>query len=319
MRTATVAGSSGLDRILLEDRGTPVPGPGEVLVRPRVAALNYRDLLVASGGYGKIPASRIPVSDAVGVDPQGRRVVASFMTGWLAGEMTPAHTRTALGGAVDGVLAQEVVLPAASLVEIPDAIDDATAATLPCAGVTAWRALEGVMPGDTVLTIGSGGVSTWAIVLSRAMGARVLAVSRDPARRARLAALGAEVIDGSGDWDAEAYRLTGERGVDRVVELGGPGTLARSIRAVRMSGTISLIGTITGNEGAVPTANLLRKGVRLQGLLVGSRSHLEALVRAVALHRLSAVIDRAFPLDQVRVAYRHLAAGGQVGKVLVTL
>ena len=319
MRTATVAGSSGPDSIVLEDRATPVPGPGEVLVRPRVAALNYRDLLVASGGYGKIPAGRIPVSDAVGVDTQGRRVVASFMTGWLAGEMTPAATRTALGGAVDGVLAQEVVLPAASLVEVPDAIDDATAASLPCAGVTAWRALEGVVPGDTVLTIGSGGVSTWAIVLARARGARVLAVSRDPARRARRAALGAEVLDGTGDWDGEAYRLTGERGVDRVVELGGPGTLARSIRAVRMSGTISLIGTITGNEGAVPTANLLRKGVRLQGLLVGSRADLESLVRAVALHRLMAVIDRTFPLEQVQDAYRHLAAGGQVGKVLVTL
>ncbi len=319
MRCATITGSDGPASIVLAERPEPTPGPGEVLVRPSVVALNYRDLLVATGQYGAIPNGRIPASDMVGRRADGARVVAAFMPGWMAGDLTPAGAKSALGGAVDGVLAEAIALPAAALVPVPDTIDDATAATLPCAGVTAWQALEGVGPADTVLTIGSGGVSTWAILLARAAGARVLAVSRDPVRRRRLEALGAEVLDGMGAWDKEAYRLTGERGVDRVVELGGPATLAQSIRAVRMAGTISLIGTITGNEGVIPTANLLRKGVRLQGIMVGSKAHLEALVRAVARHRLQAVIDRTFPLAEAPAAFAALAAGGHVGKILVTL
>lgn len=310
----------------------PVPAPGEVLLRMRAVSLNYRDLLVVCGQYGQIPPERIPCSDGVGeviaigagvTSVQvGERVAGTFMSDWIDGALTSAKAASALGGARNGVLAEQIVLPAHGVVPVAAHLSDAEAACLPCAGVTAWHALQGAYatrPGETVLVLGTGGVAAFAIQLARLAGARVIAVSRTAAKLAAARELGAhETITGD-DWDDQAYRLTSGLGIDHVIELGGPGTLPKSIRAARMGGRISLIGTISGNSGEVPTANLLRKNLCLQGIFAGSRAHAVALNAAISLHGLRPRIDRSFAFADAPAAYAYLAAGSHVGKVVITL
>lgn len=320
---------AGPEALHLVEKPEPVAGPGQVLLAMRAVSLNYRDLLVARGQYGKLPADRIPCSDGVGevlavgagvteVKP-GERVAGCLMPGWIDGRLTSAKAATALGGAWDGVLAERVVLPASGVIPLPAHLSDAEGACLPCAGVTAWHALEGVAAGDTVLVLGTGGVAAIAIQLARAAGARVLVVSRSAAKEAAARELGAHEFLVGDDWDEQTYQLTSGEGVDRVIELGGPGTLPKSIRAVRMAGRISLIGTISGIEGPVPTANLLRKGITLQGIFVGSRAHFAGLNKALSVHGLRPRIDRSFAFAEARAAYGHLAAGAHVGKVVIAL
>lgn len=322
---------TGPEALHLIERPSPIAGPGEVVVRIAAVALNNRDLQVARGAYGRLPPERIPCSDGAGeilsvgsgvtdLRP-GQRVIGCFMPAWIDGLLSSTKAATALGGAAEGVLAEEIVLPATGVVPTPDHLSDAEAACLPCAGVTAWNALFGAgastRAGETVVVLGTGGVAAFAIQLARAAGCRVVAVSRTPAKLAAATALGAHHVISGEDWDDQVYKLTAQQGADHLIELGGPGTLPRSIRAVRMGGRISLIGTISGITGEIPTANLLRKGICLQGVFVGSREHFLALTRALALHDLHPRIDRTFAFAEAPSAYAHLASATHVGKVMI--
>jgi len=313
---------------------TPEPGAGQVLVRVRAASLNYRDLLVAKGLYNpKLPLPIVPLSDAAGdvvavgtgveyVKP-GDRVAGIFMQGWLAGALTDAAAKTALGGAIPGVLAESVVLQEDGVVAIPPHLSYEEAATLPCAAVTAWHALfeEGrPSAGDTVLVQGTGGVSLFALQFARMAGARVIATSSSDEKLARVKELGAsDVINykTTPDWDRAARELTRGMGVDHVIEVGGAGTLSKSLRAVRSSGRISLIGVLSGGAGEIGLFPALMKNVRIQGIYVGSRAMFEAMNRAIAFHQLRPVIDRVFSFEEAPAALRHLESGAHFGKIVI--
>jgi NADPH:quinone reductase-like Zn-dependent oxidoreductase len=336
MKVYEIRDGFGLEALRLADRPEPSPGAGEVLLRVKAVSLNYRDLLVVKGLYNpKMPLPRIPVSDGVGevvaVGPGvpetssvrvGQRVAGLFMPRWLAGELTEAASRSALGGSVDGMLAEYVALPAEGVIEPPGHLTDEEAATLPCAGVTAWNGLVssgGVKPGDVVLTQGTGGVSLFALQFARVAGARVIATSSHEEKLARVRALGAG--DGinyktTPEWGDRARALTAGRGVDQVVEVGGAGTLPQSLRAVRPGGYVALIGVLSGYGQANPLP-ILMKNVRVQGIYVGSRAHFEAMNRAIALHQLRPVVDRVFPFAEAVDALRHLESGRHFGKVVI--
>jgi NADPH:quinone reductase-like Zn-dependent oxidoreductase len=325
----------GLDSLTLVERPAPRPAHGQVLLKMRAFSLNFRDLMVAKGTYNpKLHLPQIPLSDGVGRVAEvglgvsrvkvGDRVAPIFMQKWLAGQVTEAIGRSALGGGVDGVLAEYVLLSEEGLVHVPDHLTDEEAATLPCAAVTAWHALitEGnVKPGDVVLTQGTGGVSIFALQFAKLAGARVIATSSSDQKLARVIQLGAS--DGinykaTPEWDKRARQLTGEVGVDHIVEVGGAGTLGRSLRAVRLEGRISLIGVLAG-AGEVNPLPVLMKNVRVQGIFVGSREMFEAMNRAIALHKLRPVIDRVFEFNEVPEAYRHMESGAHFGKICIRM
>src|SRR5262249_46162466 len=281
MKVYEIQGGFGFEALRLAERPTPTPGPGEVLLKLKAVSLNYRDLLVVKGLYNpKMPLPRIPVSDGVGAVAAtgagvsrvrtGQRVAGLFMPGWLEGELTDAKGRTALGGSVDGLLCEYAVLSEQSVVSVPEHLTDEEAATLPCAAVTAWNGLVragNVKPGDTVLVQGTGGVSLFALQFARLAGARVIATSSNDQKLARAKSLGAS--DGinyreTPEWGESVRQLTGGRGVDHVVEVGGAGTLAQSLRAVRTGGHIALIGVLAGYRQGKPLP-ILTKGGRVTG------------------------------------------------------
>lgn len=327
----------GLDNLVIEELPTPVPGPGEVLVRLRAAALNFRDTLTVVGGYGSRQKQErlIPLGDGAGEVAElgagvtswqrGDRVIACLMPNWQGGEMSEEKSAASLGGSIDGCATEYRVFPATGLVRTPEHLSDIEAATLPCAALTAWSAVisQGqVGPDDIVLTQGTGGVSLFALQFARLAGARVIATSSRPDRLQRLLDLGAgDVINYREvpDWGRRARALTGGRGVDHVVEVGGAGTLAQSIRAVRVGGTLSLIGVLGGAKPDFNLAHVVMQNIRLQGVTVGSRDQLEHMVAAIAAHKLKPVIDRVFPLAEIRAAIEHLGAGRHVGKVCISL
>jgi len=324
---------SGPDGLKLEDVPDPVPGPGQILIRLRAVSLNYRDLMVAKGVYNpKLRLPLVPISDgageviAAGAGTRqykgGERVVVPFMPGWLEGPPDEEKARSALGAGGDGLLAEQAVLSEQALLPIPAHLGFEEAATLPCAGVTAWNAVVssgGVKPGDTVLVQGTGGVSLFALQFARLAGARVIATSSSDEKLARARDLGA--ADGinyktTPDWDRRARELTGGKGVDLIVEVGGAGTLPKSMRAVRIGGTIALIGVLTG-AGEVNPMPALMKSIRIQGILVGSRSMFEDMNRAIETNQVRPVIDRVFPFEQAALALKHLESGAHFGKVVV--
>ena len=332
MRAYVISGAFGVDALVVSERPDPKPGPGQVVVRTRAVSLNFRDLLVVKGDYSrKLPLPMVPCSDCAGevaavgdgvtrVKP-GDRVAGIFMQSWIDGEVTEAKAKSALGGAIGGVLAESVVLNETGLVHIPAHLSFEEAAALPCAGVTAWHALitEGtVKPGDTVLTLGSGGVSIFALQFARMAGARVISTSGSDEKLARLAKLGAsEGINymTTPDWDKRVRELTGA-GVDHIVEVGGAATLPKSFKAVRMGGRISLIGNVTGH-GEVNPVPVLMKNVRVQGIFVGSREMFEAMNRGIAEHSMRPVIDRVFEFDQAREAMHYMESGVHFGKICI--
>ena len=336
MKCFELQGPDGFDALRLVDRPVPQAGTGEVLVRLKAATLNYRDLLTVKGGYGsrqKFPL--VPVSDGVGVVEQvgsgvkqfaaGDRVIGSFFESWLSGEPSEAKMQAALGGAVDGVLAEYRVFPAHALVKTPPHLSDVEAASLPCAGLTAWSAvvkLGGIRPGQTVLTQGSGGVSLFALQFAKMSGARVIATSSSDAKIERLKALGADVTinyKSTPDWGKKARELTGH-GVDLLVEVGGVGTLNESIRATRIGGTIAFIGVLAGPPPANSRLPLMvMQQQRLQGVTVGSVEDLKAMCNAIAAHEMKPVIDRTFAFDQVKDAFAHMASGAHFGKVAIAI
>ena len=333
MKVYAITDGFGLEHLRQVERPQPDPGPGQVLLKIKAAALNYRDLLVVKGAYNpKMPLPRVPCSDAVGEVvalgagvsrvKAGQRVAGIFMPGWLEGDLDDAKAKTALGGSVDGLLAEYAVLDEDAVVPVPTHFSDEEAATLPCAAVTAWNGLVvsgGVKPGDTVLIQGTGGVSLFAMQFAKLAGARVIATSSSDDKLARVKAMGAaEGINYRSvvEWGDEVRKRTAGRGVDHVIEVGGAGTLAQSLRAVRTAGHIALIGVLSG-YGQVNPLPILMKGVRVTGIYVGSRAMFEAMNRAVALAELRPVVDRVFDFADAPAAFRHLESGAHFGKVVI--
>jgi len=327
----------GIDNLSLVDRDTPEPKPQEVLIRFHAASLNFRDLMVVSGTYNprmKLPA--VPFSDgagevaAVGSDVKkwkiGDRVCPIFVQGWLEGEVNLQKSRTALGAGSqwDGVLRQYGAFSEDSIVSIPEHLSYEEAATLPCTAVTAWHALSvsgDLKPGETVLTLGSGGVSVFAIQFAKLFGASVIATSGSAAKINKLEELGAdETINyrDREDWDAAVLELTSKTGVDHVVEVGGAGTMQRSLNAVRVGGHVAVIGAldISGQFNHVP---VFMKLIRMQGIFVGSRKMFEDMNRAIGAAKLKPVIDRVFEFDEAIDALKYMQSGAHFGKIVVRI
>jgi NADPH:quinone reductase-like Zn-dependent oxidoreductase len=333
MRAYRLHEFAGPDAFRLEDLPSPTPGPGDVLVRIRAVSLNYRDLMISKGHYNpRLRLPLVPLSDGAGEVAAtgmgvtrfrpGDRVAGCFMPAWVGGQLDASKARSALGGDRDGVLAEEVVLPDEGLVHIPEHLDFQEAAALPCAAVTAWHALVvggSIKPGDSILTLGTGGVSIFALQFARQAGARVIATSSHEAKLERLRELGAsEQINykSTPEWDKKVHELTGGVGVDQIIEVGGAGTLPRSLRAVRLGGYIALIGVLSG-VGEINPIPILMKNVRVQGVFVGSRSMFEAMNQAISVNRLHPVIDRVFEFRDAVAALKYMESGSHFGKVVV--
>ena len=336
MRAYEIRGQFGLAHLEPVDRPTPEPGPGQIRLRMRAVSLNFRDLLMVRGHYDPRQAlPLIPCSDGVGEVTalgsgvegvaEGDRVIPIFAPGWRSGAPTKEKISTALGGPLDGTLAESMVVDAGAVVPAPAHLSDAEAACLPCAGVTAWSALvtqAHIRPGDVVLTLGTGGVSIFAIQFARLMGARVIATSSNDEKLARAIALGAhEGINYVDEprWSKAVHRLTGGRGADLVVEVGGAGTIDQSLRAVRTGGHVALIGVLAGAREPVQLTRILMPNVRVQGILVGHREAFVEMNRAMMFHQLRPVVDRLFGFDDVVEAFEYLAAGRHFGKVAIGL
>jgi NADPH:quinone reductase-like Zn-dependent oxidoreductase len=326
----------GLDGVSLVPVELPSPGPSEVLVELRAASLNYRDLMVALGWYNpKLEMPRILGSDAAGVVTAvgshvtrfkvGDRVTSLFFQDWQAGEIDAATGKSALGGPIDGVFTTARLFPEHGLIATPGYLTDEEAATLPCAALTAWNALieKGhIAAGETVLIQGTGGVSLFALQIAKLHGARVIVTSSSDEKLARARALGAdETINyrTTPDWDAEVFKLTGKRGVDHVVEVGGAGTMPRSLKAVRVAGQIHVIGVLTGKGEGVDCTPILGKSLSVHGIYVGSAAMFARMNAAFAANAVKPVIDRVFPLTQAREAFQHLQSGSHFGKVVLSL
>jgi NADPH:quinone reductase-like Zn-dependent oxidoreductase len=325
-----------VDGIVLRSSEDLRPGPREILMRVRASSLNYRDLMVLKGGgRGPTKLGVIPLSDGAGEVAAigegvtrvkiGDRIAGCFHPRWFGGPIRPEYLTDRLGANLDGMLTEYAVLSEEALVHAPSHLSFEEAATLPCAAVTAWVALTGhhkVTAGDTVLIQGSGGVSVFALQLARLLGARVIATTSTPEKAERLKALGAsEVINykETPDWDEKARELTDGRGVDCVVEIGGPGTIAMSLKALAVGGHVSLIGASLSFSGTGLDPLLLTgRGITLGSISVGSRTDFEAMNRAIALHGLRPVIDRTFAFAEARDAYRHFEGRGHFGKVVIT-
>lgn len=334
MKAAILKQPGGLEHIEIVERDAPEPDVDEVLVRVQASSLNYHDYAVANGsipteedrvlmsdGAGEVVA----VGAAVTEFAVGDRVISTFFPNWTDGPITPEKREGTPGDRGPGMAAEHVAGPAGAFTRAPAGWSHAQAATLPCAALTAWRALmveARIKPGDTVLTLGTGGVSIFALQFAKAAGARVIATSSSQAKLERLEALGADhVINYAEDdkWGKTAKKLTGGRGVDAVVEIGGPDTLGQSIAACRMGGHISLIGVLTGVAGKVPTALFFYSNLHMSGITVGSRAHQQDMVRALEASGIEPVIDTTFELADLADAFRHQAAGRHFGKIGVAI
>ncbi|MBL8022300.1 MAG: NAD(P)-dependent alcohol dehydrogenase [Leptospirales bacterium] len=337
MKSFEIQSGFGLDNLKLVDRADPVPGHGEVLVRMRAASLNFRDYLTVIGQYNpryKLPL--VPGSDGAGevlsVGPgveewkSGDRVMSCFALDWLSGIPGLKQVRnSSLGGPLDGTLTELRVFPARSLVAIPEALSYEEAATLPCAGVTAWSALATetqVLPGQVVVVLGTGGVSIFALQFAKMMGAVVIVTSSSGEKLAKAQALGADHVINYRDkpaWSKEVRRITAMEGADHIIEVGGAGTLEESLKAVKFFGHISLIGILAGSAKELNLLPILMQNVRMQGVLVGSRNGLEQSARAIEAHKIKPVIDRTFPFSETRAAIQYLADGKHFGKVSISI
>ncbi|WP_438002633.1 NAD(P)-dependent alcohol dehydrogenase [Sorangium sp. So ce321] len=334
MKAFAVQGSFGLDALRPIDLPDPKPGPGQIVLRMKAASLNFRDLLVVKGLYNpKFSLPLVPLSDGVGEVigvgegvtrvKVGDRVSPTFHQRWLDGELTAAKTRAALGGELPGVLSEQVLLSQEGVVAVPPHLTDEEAAALPCAAVTAWNALfaaSHLKAGETVLVQGTGGVSIFALQFARLAGARVIVTSSSDEKLERARSLGAsETINyrTTPDWDRPALSFTGGAGVEHVIEVGGAGTIARSLRAVRPGGRVSLIGVLSGGATELNLFPFLMKQISAQGIFVGSRAMFEDMNRAIAASGLRPVIDRVFPFAEIRQALDHMASGSHFGKIAI--
>jgi len=330
-----IAGSTGIDGLRLGHRPDPVPQPTQILVRMQAASLNYRDLLIPRGHYrgGAVTVDTIPLSDGAGEIVAigaavtrfrvGQRVSGTFFRGWIDGP-PPRRPLVALGAPpADGILAEFAVFEESDAVAVPGHLSAVEAATLPCAAVTAWRALVTlgrVAPGETVLLLGTGGVSMFGLQFARMAGARVIITSSSDEKLARARVLGAEGCVNyrtNPEWEREVMDLTEGVGVDHVLDTGGAGTLSRSIGSLAVGGRIAMIGVLTGTGAAGSPYGLLGKQGTLNGIFVGARGDFERMNAAIAANRLKPVIDREFSFEDAAGAYRHLESGTHFGKIVI--
>jgi NADPH:quinone reductase-like Zn-dependent oxidoreductase len=335
MRVYQVEDDWSVDNLKLADRPEPNAGPGEVRIKMLASALNYRDLLVPQRGYGSRmkPLPLIMLSDGVGCVDQvgegvdslklGERVCPLFFQSWLSGEPDNARLGMSLGCEMDGTMAQYMVLPANGVALVPAHLDHNEVATLPTAGVTAWRAIvtEGrVKPGDTVLIQGTGGVSLFALQFAKMLGARVICTSSSDEKLLRARTLGAdETINylSTPEWGKTARTIADGIGVDHVVEVGGQRTLPQSLRAVRPGGTISMIGVLAGSQLDISLGLIVTRHIRLQGITVGSGDDFRTMVRAISQQGMRPVVDRVYGFEQLHQALQHLASGKHLGKICI--
>lgn len=334
-RAVRVGSPASLDTLLpatAEDPGQP--GPGEIRVRLQASSLNFHDFAVVNG---LIPAAagRIPMSDGAGVVEAigegvtefavGETVVSIFFPDWIDGAPPRSAFTRVPGDGIDGYAREAVVTPAHWFTRVPTGYDAAEAATLTCAGLTAWRALfvdGAVKPGSTVLVQGSGGVSVFALQFAKAAGATVIATSSSDEKLERLKALGADHLINykeTAAWGAKALELTSGVGVDTVVEIGGSGTLDQSMLATRVGGHVALIGVLAGFAGPVQTALLMAKNLRVQGLTVGSRQQQLDMIAGIEANGIKPIISDHFPLERLADAFRHQAANAHFGKIVVDI
>ena len=335
MKVYEIQNAFGLENLNVADRPEPKPGPKQVIVKVHSTSINYRDQLTVLGHYNpKQPLPLIPFSDgageivAVGSDvlrvKTGDRVCGCFFQGWFHGAATPERVAgTTLGGPLDGMLAQYVMLSEEGVVKFPEHLSYDEAACLPCAYLTAWSCLfrhGSVQPGDRVLALGTGGVSVAALQLAKMAGAEVVITSSSDDKLQRAKSIGADHTVNyktHEKWAPEVRKATGGAGADYVVEVGGVGTLEQSIRSCRMGGHISLVGVLAGPQAPVNLTLVLMQDIRIQGVFVGPRESFEAMNKAIALHEMRPVVDKAFPFAEARQALEYVGAGKHVGKVCI--
>ncbi|MBT8437373.1 MAG: NAD(P)-dependent alcohol dehydrogenase [Gammaproteobacteria bacterium] len=332
MRAYEIASDGGVDALALNDRQSPQPEAGEILVGLRASSINYRDLSTIEDPVARgIEFPRIPNSDgageviAVGAGVSrfkiGDRVAGCFFQNWSDGRISAAAMASAMGGAVDGMLAEKVVLSEAGAVHIPAHMSFEEASTLPCAGLTAWNCLVeqgGLRAGNTALFLGTGGVSIIGLQIAKMIGARAIITSSSDEKLERAKNLGADELINyrqNPDWDTRVLEMTNGNGVDVTIETGGGGTLEKTMEATRVGGTISLIGVLSG--GMINPTTVMRKSIRLQGVYVGNRRMFEDMNAAFALNKISPVIDRVFDFEDARSAYHAMRAAGHFGKLVV--
>lgn len=334
MRTWELQSDRGVDGLGLADRDDGEPGPGEVAVAMAANSINYRDLsTIENAGARGIQYPLVPNSDGAGevtavgagvtsVQP-GDRVASCFFADWTAGAISAAAMGTALGGALDGVLAERVILKETGVIPIPDHLSYAEASTLPCAGLTAWNCLVeqgGMGAGSTVLLLGTGGVSIFGLQFAAMTGARTIITSSSDEKLARAKDLGAsETINyrDNPDWEREVLDLTNGLGVDVTLEVGGGGTLAKSITATKAGGTVSLVGVLAG--GTIDPTLVMRKSIRLQGVYVGSREMFASMNAAITANDMHPIIDQTFAFDDAPAAYHAMRAAGHFGKLVIDI
>jgi NADPH:quinone reductase-like Zn-dependent oxidoreductase len=325
---------ASLQELEMVEHDTPRPGPQQVLVRMRAASLNYRDILVLTGKYPRPQQETIiPISDGAGEIVElgqsvrscaiGDRIVPIFFQSWLRGDMAPGDGDSALGGSIDGVAAQYRVFDADRVLKYAPHLSFEEAATLPCAALTAWNGLHGPKPvsaGDTILTLGTGGVSLFALQFARAAGARVIVTSSSNAKLERARTLGADECINyveTPQWDEVVRKLTDGRGVDHVIETAGGATMLRSVGSTRRGGWIHVIGLIA--PGAIDPIHILLGGVTLRGTEVGSREMLAAMTRSITRSNIKPVIDRVFQFDDLPNAINYLQTGNHFGKIVISI
>lgn len=336
MRVFQIEGDWGLDNLKLSDRPEPRPGPGEVVIAMRMASINARDLIVPQRGYGQATGELplIPVSDGVGEVVElgdgvtrvavGDRVCPTYFQNWTSGQPSPERLASALGGPLDGVMADRVCLSEQGVVRVPDYLSDAEAATLPCAALTAWSAVVThgrIRAGDKVLIQGTGGVALFALAFAKIQGAHVTVISSSDERLQRVRSMGAhETINYSEteNWARASRAITADRGgYDNIIELGGAKTLPLSLRAVRPGGTLSMIGVLSGINMEASLGLIVARQVRLQGVTVGHRDGFEAMLAAMAQHEVRPIIGKTFTFEQLKAALDHQQAGGYFGKTVI--
>lgn len=334
MKSWQITEFSGPEGLQWVDLPEPKPQAAEVMVRMKAVSLNYRDLTATRKERpGNLPAPFTPCSDGAGevialgegvtAWKVGDRVMPTFFQNWINGGISRAAMQSALGGALPGVLSEFVVVKDTGLVRIPDHLSYEESATLPCAALTAWHALVtkgGVASGQTVLCLGTGGVSMFALQFAKLHGARVIITSSSDEKLARARELGAdETINYKTtlDWEKRVFELTNKQGADQIIEVGGSGTLQKSLDAISFGGRISLIGVLSGFEGLINPWPVVARSVTLQGIYVGSREMFEAMNTFLSEHQMKPVIDRTFAFSQAREAFQLMAAGGHFGKIVV--
>jgi NADPH:quinone reductase-like Zn-dependent oxidoreductase len=327
-------GGAGIDALIKVERPDPKPAHRQVLVKVAACSLNFRDLGIVRGTYRMpVPDKIIPLSDGAGEVIEvgagvtrvkvGDKVAGCFFQRWPGGEAGPAVHASALGGSLDGMLAEYVVLEEEGVVKIPAHLTVEEGATLPCAGVTAWHALVEhgkVIAGQTVLLQGTGGVSIFALQLAHAMGVQGVIISSSDDKLAHAKKLGANHginYKSMPDWEKAAMDFTGGRGVDQVIEVGGAGTLTRSFGAIRVGGKISMIGGLSGPATELNPTLIMARRANVQGISVGSTQMFEAMNRAIATNGIKPVIDKVFGFDAVQAAYKHMASGAHFGKIII--